>query len=271
MGLGSGQLHKSLTDVAPSVSNQYAPVNSGLLLAPFLSRGWVIKSHIKPRLNSDGKRIGKEWITLTHPDYRYANGDELTVEILNGNTGSNALLIMGGYGRAVCSNGLVIGDVVSGRFVHRGTSIYERLERRVEDIIYHLDDIKLSVDKLKSVELSNELEDTIIDSIVSKMFDSESDKRVVRSRITAFSRRKIKRVWRGEDTYRDAFTRLNVIQENIIRHGRLRYDTFETDVITGAQRATFNRHKRPVEGRLSALSINKIIAKAFLENISEVA
>ena len=259
------QLHANNTPVAEHLSDQYAPISTNILLAPFFNRGWYIHKS-KNNFNKDG--IGKEHVTLRHDNYVYPNGDFLTVECLNGNNGYTPLNFFGGYGRLVCQNGLVVGDLEGGRFVHRGTSIYDRIEDQYDRIVAHLETIKANINTLQNTVPDNDTVDRAIDRLVSKMFDVTNDKVVRRAVITEHSRDQIKFVWRHEDMGKDAFTLLNVIQENIIRRGRLRYRLFETDPSTGVQTVSPIKQKRGSEMSLNSLKLNKQLTESFLEVVA---
>lgn len=261
------QLHKNNTVVSKEVSDKYAPVSTKIVLAPFYNNGWTTKSRINS-FNKEG--IGKEAITLVHPDFLYSNGDQLTIECLNSNNGKGALMLMGGYGRIVCSNGLIVGDIEGGRFVHRGTSIYERLENQYDKIVAHLNTIKQDIDLLKSVELTEEQLDNTISLLAKRVFEKDTKKSKVTADIAVSSLRQLKRVRREEDKGKDAFTLLNVIQENVIRRGMLWANTTTLDKETQTV-TTDVKSKTRSENTMRSVEMNKLISQVFLETVKEVA
>ena len=260
-------LHTNNTVVAEHLSEQYAPVSTRIVLAPFFNNGWTVKSRMH-NFNREG--LGKEKITLVHPDFLYPNGDQLTVEFLNSNHGGNAIILMGGYGRIACSNGLIIGDIVGGRFIHRGTSVYERLENQYDKIVAHLNSIKKSVEVLKSTELTEEQLDKIIGTIAKKVFEKDTKKFEVKANISPSSLRQLKRVRREADNGKDAFTLLNVVQENIVRKGLLWASTTtvnkETNEVT-----TDTKSRNRMESSMASIAMNKLISEVFLSEVGEVA
>jgi len=258
------ELHKSNTNVADILSDQYAPVSTKIVLAPFFNNGWTVKNRMN-NFNKEG--IGKEKLTLTHPEFLYPNGDQLTVECLNSNNGMGALVLMGGYGRVVCSNGLIIGDIEGGRFVHRGTTIYEKLENQYERIVAHLNKIKQSVETLKSTELTEEQLDRCISTIAKRVFEKDTKKFKVTAEIAQSSLNRLKRVRREADKGKDAFTLLNVVQENIVRKGLLyvattTYDKETNEITTGV------KEKRRMESSMSSIAMNKLISEVFLSEVA---
>jgi hypothetical protein len=253
------------TNFAKHLSDKYAPVNTLALLEPFFNKGWTIKSHIRPNAG----RVGKEHITLIHNDYTYVNGDQLTVEVKNSNDGSSALVIMGGYGRIVCANGLVFGDAEHGRFIHRGTSIYERLENQYEKIVAHLDKIKAQVEFLQNTTPTEQQLESILIYIRWKLLCRNTEKFsswIKGDREGIDYNKAILKTYRSEDNAPDAFTLLNVVQENIVRRGRLCGVICERNNETGAEIIRFVQKKK-TEGKFSALQQNQIITETFLEKL----
>ena len=255
-------MHKNNTTVADGLSKKYAPVNTELLLTPFFDKGWTIKKHIKP---SGG--IGKELLTLTHNDYMYSNGDHLTVECLNSNNGNNALILMGGYGRIACSNGLIIGDVEGGRFIHRGTSIYTRLENQYENIVAHLNRMKQDIVRLQGTTLSNDQVNNAVYNVLKMVFERDTKKYSSMVDVSTYDINRLLRVRRETDRSRDAFTVLNVVQENVIRRGLL-----------GTNVTTINKETQQVERKYTtksaceqstnSVALNKIISECFLREVA---
>ena len=261
------QLHTNNTNVADNLSEQYAPVSTKIVLAPFFNNGWTTKSRMH---NFNKQGIGKEKITLVHPDFLYPNGDQLTVECLNSNNGMGALVLMGGYGRIACSNGLIIGDIEGGRFVHRGTTIYEKLENQYERIVAHLNKIKASVEVLKSTELTEEQLDRCIATIAKRVFEKDTKKFKVTASVSAGSLRQLKRVRREADKGNDAFTLLNVVQENIVRKGFLWANTTTVNKETN-EVVTDTKSKNRMESSMSSIAMKKLISEVFLSEVKNVA
>ena len=258
-------LHKNNTTYDQSLSDQYAPVSTDLLLRPFFDKGWYVHKHIKQH-NKQG--LGKEQITLRNNDYMYNNGDFLTIECLNTNNGTGALMLMGGYGRIVCANGLVIGDIEHGRFVHRGTSIYQKLNNKYDEIVAHLDSLKFNIDKLKKKDLDKETTERIIYNIANRIFNREGKKHKVEVKnITEYTMRQLRKPRRQADFFFDAFTRMNVVQENIIRRGLLWANVEKTNKETSeVELTTMSKHRS--ENKLSSVQLNKIITEEFIKGVA---
>lgn len=253
-------LHKQNTVISEGLSKEYAPVSTELLLKPFFDDGWFIKRH-------KTKGLSKEHIVLKHHDYVYPNGDYLTVELVNSRDGSAALNFFGGYGRLVCNNGLYIGDLEHGRFIHRGTSIYERLENKYEKIVAHLDSIKNDVIALQNAYLTEEKVHNALYGIYRDVFEKDTKKYESIVNPTTYDLTRLLNVRRLEDKAQDAFTVMNVVQENIIRYGKLGAYVTTTNKETKEVERVY-REKRPSENGLGSIKLNKIITNNFLKAVA---
>jgi len=176
-------------------------------------------------------------------------------------------MIMGGLGRIVCSNGLVIGkDFESFRFVHRGTSIYDRIDNAYDKIIVKLDELKNKINVMKDYNPTSMEIRTVIDNVFRRMIDSDSPKLTKRF-VSICSLHNIITPRREADTEKDAFTVLNVIQENLVRNGYFDYYVQETNKETGEQITKIST-KRATEGKLSSLKLNEVITDEFLKLVA---
>lgn len=253
------QLHRENTVVSSTVSERYAPVSTELILKPFLERGW----HIHKQL---GSGLGKQVTELRSEGYKMPNGDYLSLWTTNSFNGSCAFSFYAGYGRLVCDNGLVIGDIEGGRFIHNGTKIYDRLEQQYDKIVAHLENLMEGVGKLKVYEPSpTQVNEALID-IAKSTFEVDTKSRKIEV-IDIKDTHRILRARRIADYGQDAFTLLNVVQENIVRKGFLKVTVRETNKETGivSERVV---SKRPCEDKITSVKINSDISKAFLKIVA---
>jgi hypothetical protein len=256
-------MHKLKTKVSTGLSNQYAPVNSNILLTPFYNKGWTQSHYIGPGKNG----IGKELITLSHPDYLYHNGDSLNIQCLNSNDGKGALVLMGGYGRIVCSNGLIIGDIQGARFVHRGQAIYKKISNQYDKIINHLNDMKIKVEHLKHARLNEEQQLNVVNNVLKAMFEKNTklySKRIVNA--VSIERLLYKRREADHDT--DAFTVLNVVQENIIRYGKAKVLLETTNNETGDKTRSYIGQGACELKAVKNVTLNKLISDEFMREVA---
>ena len=253
------EFHSRNVTLGTGLSDQYAPVDTKILLTPFLNKGWTVNGNTK--LDSKGKHL----IELIHEDYKYHNGDSLNIQCLNSYDGSSALMLMGGYGRIACSNGLILGDIEGGRFVHRGLKIYDKIEHSYETIIAHLDEMKDRVAKLKGLEVPEHQQNLVTHAVLKAMYEKETKKyktEIVNIRDNTV--RRLNHTRRDADLGTDAFTRLNVLQENIIRFGVSRLMVKTTNKETNTSEINYVR-KGGNENKLDSIKMNKIISDEYLK------
>ena len=258
--------HVNLTveQVSKKLSKQYAPVSTELLLRPFLNKGWQTSSTLSNKTKS------KELITLRHKDYTFLNGDSFDIIVQNSYDGSASLKFFYGVGRVVCMNGMVIGDMESEKFIHRGNKIYTDIEESYERIVAKLEEVKNKVDRLNNLYLAPSHLDSIINNIAGSVFNSESDKKKVEVLGVNYRvKEKLLERHRTEDNTGadNAWILMNVIQENIVRKGRLEASIRETNKET---KEIINRNieKRATEGKLSSFRLNHIISEEFFKAVS---
>lgn len=251
------ELHLENSDISDNLSAQYAPVSSKLFLQPFVDQGWYTVKNINNKK--------KEWITLEHPDYKFTNNDTIRLEIINSYDGSCRLNIMGGLGRIVCSNGLVIGrDFEAFRFVHRGNKIYDKLKTSYGLIVAKLNKLKSDADTLKELILNKDEVNNIITGIYKEILESDTDtKKVTLIKVSDYVLDLTQRPRRKEDKYDDAFTIMNIVQEKIIRQGFFHAEVNELDKV---KNVSIQKHvsKNRSENKLSSIKMNDIISSHFL-------
>jgi hypothetical protein len=255
-------INKTTGKIAEHLSDKYSPVSTEILLQPFLSRGWEI---VSSRTN---KKKSREWLTLEHEAFKIGD-DTVRIEVTNSYDGSTALNIMGGIGRLVCSNGLVVGkDFETFRFIHKGNKIYEKLDNAYEKIVAKLEQLKGKIDALNDVTLDEVQTVNSVRNIYKKLIESDGEKKKVE--LVSIPEDTLKltlQTHRDADKGKDAYTVLNVVQENIVRNGVFTAIVEETDKETGEKTRRLLR-KRPSEGKLSSLKANEVITDEFLKTVA---
>ena len=71
----------------------------------------------------------------------------------------------------VCSNGMVIGDMDSFKFVHKGEKIYQNIEKSYDKIVAKISEVKNKVDRLKNTILPQSEVQNILNTIAKKTFE----------------------------------------------------------------------------------------------------
>jgi hypothetical protein len=244
------------------LSEQYAPVSTELLLKPFFDNGWEVK---RKRSNKKGT---KEWLTLNNKNFLFDNGDEFTLDVLNSYNGLSALKIFFGIGRIVCLNGMVVGDMDHFKYVHRGNQIYQNIANDYDKIVAKLVDVKTKIERLNNTFIPPMELHNIINNIASKVFNREGEKHKIETLgVDFFDRNKLLETHRRDDLGTDAWTQLNIVQENIVRFGRLKASVRKTDKIEGTNIVT-KMGKDCCEGKLSSFELNKIISDEFFKAVA---
>ena len=252
--------HKS-TQISSRLSKNYKPINSDVVLEVFKKRGWNLAEHI-------GSGLGRHLYTMKNDSYVNANGDALTITMQNSFDGSCRFALYGGYMRLVCSNGLVIGDFAGIRTKHIGDDIYEKIENSYDKIVAHLDDMKLRVEKLKNTNLTTEQTKEIVMNISKRIFEKNTDKVLAEVvGIRPYILNRMVTPMRNADVATDAFTRLNVVQERLIRKGHLFAEVKTTNKDTNMSEIGEST-KRQTENKLSALALNLIVSEEFLKAVA---
>lgn len=253
---------KTTGKIATHLSDKYAPVSTEILIQPFLNKGWKVVNNIH------NKKKSKDWLTLEHEAFKVGN-DNIRIEVTNSYDGSTALNIMGGIGRLVCSNGLVVGtDFETFRFIHKGDKIYEKLENAYEKIVAKLEELKNKVELLNSTTIGQDQAVNHVRNIYKKMIESDGVKKKVELvSIPQDTLALTLQAHRDADKGNDAYTVLNVIQENIVRNGVFSAIVEETDKETGEKTQRLIR-KRPSEFKLSSLRTNNLITGEFLQAVA---
>jgi hypothetical protein len=152
--------------------------------------------------------------------------------------------------RQVCSNGLTVGTkFVTGRVGHTGNAL-NQLELLIPTMVSQHDQL---VDTIREMQARNvtpsELAQLASGVASIRLADTEN--------VTKVFAQDLLHVRRGEDRQSDLFTVINVIQENVIRHG-LRYQTTNTNEqgIVNIR----NNNARPVkESSLKSIDLNASI------------
>ena len=109
--------------------------------------------------------------------------------------------------------------------------------------------------------------DKVIGNIAKRVFERDGKKFSTVANISLSSLRTIKRVRRSEDQGKDAFTLLNVVQENIVRKGLLWAATTTTNKET-QEVTTETKSKNRMENSMASIAMNKIISEEFLKGVA---
>jgi hypothetical protein len=158
-----------------------------------------------------------------------------------------------------------MGDVTGGRFVHRGLSIYDRIEHQYEKIVAYLDAMKLNVEKLKELDIDDSTQNVITESVIKSLFEKETKKfKTTVVNLKEHTLKRLNHTRRDGDLGGDAFTRLNVLQENIIRFGRARVLVSILNKETNQAELKYVT-KGANENKADGIKMNKLITDEYLK------
>jgi hypothetical protein len=174
-------------------------------------RGWSITDYkqTKPHNQEDAPYV-PYLATFTHPDYN-ESGNNFTILQRSARDGTRCLQIDAGLLRAVCANGLVVGQNMfpTYKLKHKGevrgdlTRVLQNLVEERVPLVYE------NVKEMRSLNLtSTQQRDFAHDSLVLR-FGEEGAKEVDVNNVL--------KVQREADRSGDLFTTFNVVQEHLVK------------------------------------------------------
>jgi hypothetical protein len=133
------------------------------------------------------------------------------VVLLNSHDGSTTYQIFGGVFRTVCSNGLIVGDSFAECRVPHKSNAVEKVIEGTYEVVSEFERAVANKDEMKAIELRSEEAAILAEAAHELRFDPESPL------AEAIPAPKLLLPRRSADLGGDLWTRLNVIQENVIR------------------------------------------------------
>jgi hypothetical protein len=187
----------------PKLSTLYKPVKLSEIAAYAHNAGFELEGIRKAR-----GLYGAYVAFYKHPSHPDQGGPRLVV--LNSNDGTRALRLFMGYFRAVCSNGLILGEgiIPSIRLVHVGKDVKKNMQAFFDQAASNLELVVTFRNKLQNIILTpQKVSEIIIRSLPIR------EKEKVEGVVTNFYPR------REEDLGDNLWTVFNVVQEHLIRGG----------------------------------------------------
>ena len=193
-------------------SEKYKHASSLDLIKTFEKFGFQLDgvSHGKPR-KTENKGFQKHIMLFSKPDLIIDGENKIQIVCLNSHDGSSALKLNLGIYRAICANGLVVGDSFLEHVVrHIGDSFLEKLEYSINDIILHAPKIAKQVNEFKSIQLNANQVFEFNDAVAMEKLKHVDN-------LLTF--KNVGTVKRAGDVSNDLYTVLNRAQESLIRGG----------------------------------------------------
>ncbi|MGY8573460.1 DUF945 domain-containing protein [Paracidovorax citrulli] len=248
--------HNPLTDeeirkVAPSIfadmphgsrSERYAYIPTSVVLAKLRTEGFEPFMATQTRVRDEGRRdFTKHMVRLRHRSLT-ADSEAGEVILLNSHDGSSSYQMLAGMFRFVCSNGLIVGDVVEDiRIPHKG-DVVDGVIQGAFDVLDGLDLVREVRDEMSGLRLDAGEQQAFAKAALQLRYEPSDAKPAPISESQLLMPR------RAADTRADLWTTFNVVQENIVR-GDL-----------AARTATNRRTRtRPVQGIDQGVKINRAL------------
>lgn len=166
------------------------------------------------------------------------DGNELTILVQNAHNGTSSVRFSIGIYRAVCANGLIVGDTLHEyRVNHRGKDFERNIIEAIANVRHKFTDIKAVVHKMQNTELSYEDRRNLAFLAVKVRLGKQGKFLEKVDILKLLSSRRL------EDQPKDLYTVFNRIQENIMK-GRIKYlkqledNTFKTSSLRGIKKGS---------------------------------
>ena len=211
----------------PNVSDKYVQANTMTVIDDLAKLGWfpVQAKQCRAKKNSSGVR-SFHMIALQNPNIKImktnADGTQVVdtyprIIMTNSHDGYNSFKFMLGLFRLVCSNGLVVCDnqMVNMSIRHINYT-FEELRRIVAQAIEEVPNIVNTMNKMRTIELSEEQKKNIARSMFKIRKNVEEDAQI---EVSDEVLEDILTPVRAEDKRNDLWTVFNICQEKMIKGG----------------------------------------------------
>ena len=183
--------------------SRYKHISTNNVIDFFRKKDWIVRT--VQGTNSTARHC----VRMVHPELKI-NDDRVEVVITNSYDRRSKLKIQLGVFRLVCSNGLVVGDIIGTEVQkHIGQNIEMELENKYDKIVAKAVALRDTIDtmKSKSVDVRDLAEKIAVRAIGVKdsMYKVDVDKLLEPKR--------------PEDAGKDLWTVMNVVQEKVINGG----------------------------------------------------
>lgn len=211
----------------PNVSDKYVQANTMTVIDDLAKLGWfpVQAKQCRAKKNSSGVR-SFHMIALQNPNIKImktnADGTQVVdtyprIIMTNSHDGYNSFKFMLGLFRLVCSNGLVVCDnqMVNMSIRHINYT-FEELRRIVAQAIEEVPNIVNTMNKMRTIELSEEQKKNIARSMFKIRKNVEENAQI---EVSDEVLEDILTPVRAEDKRNDLWTVFNICQEKMIKGG----------------------------------------------------
>lgn len=224
---------------SPNVSERYKHIQTSDVLDALAGQGFHLVSQ-------QGKKTdihGKHGLLLVNREIGFLDNtfseNYATVSLFNSHNGKSAVTLVSGFFRQICSNGMIAGNSDQWLKIRHSQKGFDLIGSTVDELPNRIAAFRDTIVKLQHTQLNDEQKLTIAQNV----FEVLNNQRPIANAETLLTRRRV------EDTRDDAYTFVNVLQENVIKGGMLS--------------ANSNRRLRPVtrlnsQNKLTGLIINTV-------------
>lgn len=194
---------------SPDLSDKYAFIDTRKVVDDMRDLGFEVAGARRPAFRTRAGAFGLHEIDFRRPqDMAKSAAEAPRVLFLNTYDGSRRAQIVTGIIRFICTNGLLVGDVLQNqKFLHMGDYETELLAQ-IKEVGSTSSKVFDRVDELKALKL---------DPKAYKAMAAEA--KVLRSPNSEVSEDYLLMPRRREDTSKDLWTTWNVLQENLLKGG----------------------------------------------------
>lgn len=201
-----------------NTSSKYQHINSKDICNWFEGHGFTLEG-ISAASVRDPLKEGyqKHCMVFSRDDLVLDDGNKMQILALNSHDASTSLQITAGVYRAVCANGLVVGnDLYSERVIHIG-DIKKQVEESLQIVASKANDLREIVKGMQGREVSFEESQEFLRYAADLRLNKVED-------LYTVDLASIDKVRREADKGQDLYTVFNRIQESVIKGG-IRYQT----------------------------------------------
>jgi hypothetical protein len=207
--LGATEPHYSRSDV-------FGYVDTRGILETLYSEGFRVFSVSTARPRDVSKRgYEKHMLRLRHVDAPIINGASPEIVLKNAHDGTSRYEALGGLIRFICSNGLVIGEMIERIAIKHVGDISGRVVDATHRIAHQVSDVIPVIDAMRAIDLTQERREAFAEAAHAIRFEpnENGETRAPVSPLALLTPR------RAEDTNIDLWSTFNVVQENLVRGG----------------------------------------------------
>lgn len=199
-----------------SRGERYAFIPTSDVLRGLQAEGFQPFEVRQTKTRDEGKRAHtKHLIRLRHADAIGKDGETPEIILLNSHDGTSSFQLLGGFFRAVCSNGLIAGSVQNDvRIRHTGNVVNDVVEGSFR-VLEDLQEITQRVDTYKSIQLDRGEQLALAAAALPLRWETDEDGKV----LAPVKPEDVLQARRFEDRKDDLWTTFNRVQENVLKGG----------------------------------------------------